>query len=160
MVRSQFAQIGSGSCRPHQKLTWPAKLPQRALAVRGQVPERVVPRLRRAAGAELSQQGPQRHIHCGEVHQPRFVVLHPRERQQDQQRLVWRVDPVPLSAPDVVESFEDLRGGIQGPSPRKSQESRRRQSAGPADGAGQHVQLGRHAESVQPIDVILSGCSL
>ena len=111
-MRPQFTQVGRGTGRTGQHLTGPVQIPQRALAIRGEVPERVVARLRSTAGAEFGQQRLQRTVDGSELHEPRLIPLHAGQRQQDQQRLVRGVHTGTLGTPDVVEGLQDLRGRL------------------------------------------------
>ena len=55
VVRQQFAKIGCRGCRALQYISRAAQVPQRSIAIGGQVSERIVAGLGCTVGAELRQ---------------------------------------------------------------------------------------------------------
>ncbi|MBL0094285.1 MAG: hypothetical protein IPP50_19485 [Piscinibacter sp.] len=108
----QFAQAGCGARRTLQDFSRAAQVPQRAVAIRSQVPERVVARLRGAARTELGQQLLQQGVDGREFDQPRFTALQPGQCEQDEHWLVRGVDARPLRAADVFEGVQHFYGGL------------------------------------------------
>jgi len=120
MLLSKFAQRRRGTGCSIEPFGWTIEIPQCALAVGGQVPERVVTGVGRASAAELGEQPLHRAVDVGEFHEPRIATLYPGQRQKNQERLVRRVDTRSLRATDVLEGVQNFGGCLHLMSPQSS----------------------------------------